>query len=519
MPATVEERPSPTPEYPTFERIDSATRPGRRPMDLLRTARSVRSYDAATLVRLAIVAAAVVGAIWAVDRYGRHYTFLDMNVYHGAMVYWTHGGDLYSFIAPGTTLGFTYPPFAALVMTPIAVLPTVAAGWVNLIASVAALAIILAWLLIPIADRHGVPRWFAVALATPLAAATEPMRETLGFGQVNILLALLVYADFMALRNRARISAARLAADAGNTRTGRPGTASQDFAGRSTRAGDPGPVPAGETVRRMWNAGTWAGVGVGLATAIKLTPGLFIVYFVVTRQWRAAITSAATAVGTTLLAFAVTGGNTAAYFTTVLPDTGRVGEVDATANQSLAGVLARLYDSPTTPTLMWLAFAALLLAVGLIRAGNAHNEGDELAAFTLVGLTANVICPISWTHHLVFVIPALIVLGDAAARRRRAVRGLAARGPWTWGPAGVPALAGLRQAAAAVGVFWLFVVSPIWRYEHKLPDVSHYQDGLHGALAENSLALALIALVVLLPWRPGADPAFCTGPIRKGPRR
>ena len=95
--------------------------------------------------------------------------------------------------------------------------------------------------------------------------------------------------------------------------------------------------------------------------------------------------------------------------------------------------------------------------------------GDELAAFTIVGLTGNAICPISWSHHLVFLIPALVVLGDSALRRRRAVRGLALRGPWSRGPAGIPALAGLGRAVAALGVYLLFVVSPIWMYEHKLP--------------------------------------------------
>ena len=29
--------------------------------------------------------------------------------------------------------------------------------------------------------------------------------------------------------------------------------------------------------------------GIGLATAVKLTPALFIVYLMITRQWRAAI--------------------------------------------------------------------------------------------------------------------------------------------------------------------------------------------------------------------------------------
>jgi alpha-1,2-mannosyltransferase len=136
-----------------------------------------------------------------------------------------------------------------------------------------------------------------------------------------------------------------------------------------------------------------------------------------------------------------------------------------------------------------------------------------VAAFTLVGLTANAISPISWSHHLVFVIPALVILVDTALRHRSAARGFAPRGMFTRGPGGIPALAGLPAALAALGIYAVFVVSPIWRFEHKLQNgVSHYHDGLHGALAENSLALIIIALIVLLPWRSGAEPAFYAEP-------
>jgi alpha-1,2-mannosyltransferase len=459
MPATVGERPHVTPDQSTELRL------GR-----------------GTLVRLGIVAVAVLGAIWAVSRYGRHYTFFDLKIYHGAMVWWTHGGNLYDFVSPGTTLGFTYPPFAALAMAPMAVLPTIVAGWLNTLVSLAALTLLLTWLLVPVADRYSWPRWFPVALAVPLAAATEPVRETLGFGQVNLMLAVLIYADFVVLRNKAKLA---------GPESGAPVT--------------------GSRLRRMWATGTLAGVGVGLATAIKLTPGLFVIYFMITKQWRAAATSAVTAVGVTAVTFVIGGPETITYFTSVISDTQRVGAVDATANQALSGLLARLYDSPTTPTLMWLAFAMLILAVGLSRASTAHAEGDELTAFTLVGLTANVVCPISWTHHMVFLIPALVVLVDTALRRRAAARALASRGLWTRGPVGIPALAGLRHAVGALGIYLVFVVS-IWGFEHKLPKVSHYANGLVGALGENSIALAIIALVAFLPWRPGADPAFYPEP-------
>ncbi|MFB9234593.1 glycosyltransferase 87 family protein [Plantactinospora siamensis] len=441
--------------------------------------------DSRTVTRLAAVALTCYLSWLAIGAFGRPYNFFDLKIYHGAVAWWAAGNDLYGFVAPRTTLGFTYPPFAALTMLPMAPLRVGMAGLINVLASLGTLAVVLTALLKPIAERMRWPLWFGVALAVPLAAAIEPVRETLGYGQVNLLLFGLVMADLIALRWRAR---------------------------RVLR----GPVTGG-LLRRCWLGGAWAGVGIGLATAIKLTPALFIVHLLLTRQWRAAFTAMATAAGVTLATFAVAGRASTTYFTEVLWDTGRVGEPDATPNQSLAGMLARLYDSMETPGLIYLAFAVLLLAVGLSRAASAHADGDELTAFTIIGLTANVISPISWTHHLVFVVPAVIILADAASRRRAASRGLRRTTAAPTGLNGIgglrspiwyPTLTGARHAAAAVALYALFLISPIWPYEHQLPAVSHYQDGLFGALMENSLAIALIVLVAALPWRPGAEPVF-----------
>jgi hypothetical protein len=429
--------------------------------------RTIHRIDPVVVARIGIVASLVLGSMLAVDVFGRYYILFDLKIYHGAMVWWASGGDLYRFIAPGMTLGYTYPPFAGLAMLPMAALSTTAAGWANFLLNLAALGFITTVLVGPVARRHGWPVWFAVGVVVPVAAATEPVRETLGFGQINLILAALVVLDLVGLRRRSR--AAREGAPQGRL--------------------------------RFWRAGGWAGAGIGLATAVKLTPALFILYLLVTRQWRAAATAAGTAFGVTAAAFLIAPKESAEYWSSVVWHTERVGQVDMTPNQSLSGVLARLYDSAVTPGLMWLAFAVLLLAVGLSRAATAHGEGDELTAFTLVALTANAICPISWSHHFVFVVPAVFVLADTALRRHTAARGLRI--------GRFPALTGLRHAVAALGVYLLFVYSPIWPYEHKLQDgVSHYADGMLGVLAENSLALTAIMLVALLPWRPGAEPAF-----------
>ncbi|MEU8070887.1 MULTISPECIES: glycosyltransferase 87 family protein [unclassified Micromonospora] len=441
--------------------------------------------DRRIAMRLGVVAAVSYAAWLAIGAFGRPYNFFDMKIYHGAVLWWAGGNELYDFVAPSTTLGFTYPPFAALVMLPMSWLPVDGAGFVNALASIGALAVVLAALLRPIVDRLGWPLWFSVGIATPLAVAIEPSRETLGYGQVNLLLFALIMADMVGLRWRAKRGTHHETADS--------------------------------PLARFVYSGAWAGVGIGLATAVKLTPALFVAYLMLTRQWRAALTAVATTIGVTIATFGVLGEESRAYFTGVLWQTERVGAADMTANQSLAGLLARLYDSIETPGLLWLAFSVLVLALGLSRAMSARADGDELTAFTLVGLTANVISPISWSHHLIWVIPAIIVLADAAVRRREASRGLPPRGTGSPSATGVPALrppiwyptlTGLRHGAGALVLYLLFLISPIWPYEHQLPEVSHYQDGLFGALMENSLAIALIVLVAALPWRPGAEPAF-----------
>lgn len=243
----------------------------------------------AQVVGVVVLAAAVTAflAVAAV-RHG----FFDLKVYYGALTWWVHdGGEIYDYLKPNTQYGFTYPPFAALVMLPMAYLPWTAAIVVSVLASVVTTTVLIWWLVDPIARRAGWTRWFALAVALCLAAAFEPMRETVNFGQVNTLLLFLVAVDLLRL------------------------------------------LPTGNR---------WAGVGIGLATAIKLTPGVFIVYLLVTGRWRAALTASGTAAGVSLLAGALFPDASREFWTEALWNTGRVGELAFVSNQSLRGVVARL---------------------------------------------------------------------------------------------------------------------------------------------------------------------------------
>jgi alpha-1,2-mannosyltransferase len=322
---------------------------------------------AATAGRVAVVAAVALAVGIGHHWYGNRHHYYDLRIYDEAIRWWAGGQPLYSFSHFDRIqgpLGFTYPPFAALLMYPMAWVSLGTVETVVLVANLAALAVTTVWLVVPLADRHGWPRWFVLGLALPLVTTLEPIRETITFGQINLLLAALVVGDLLRL------------------------------------------VPKGSR---------WAGVGVGLATAIKLTPGIFIVYLLVTRRWRAAATATGTAAAATLLAAAVAPHDSWRYWTFSVWEANQVGHLDRIPNQAIWGTLLRLAAPHQPSRLVWLAVVALVAGYGLWRASRAARAGDELVGMTLAGLVGLLISPVSWQHHLYWFVPAIVVLVDGAA--------------------------------------------------------------------------------------------------------
>ncbi|GGY32868.1 glycosyltransferase 87 family protein [Streptomyces djakartensis] len=301
---------------------------------------------------LVLVLATVVTAFTATVPLLRDW--FDLRVYHGSIDSWVHhGGRIYDYRVPGTTYGFTYPPFAAVVMLPMALLDLGTAVMAALLLNLAALVVVLRLLAGPAWRRLG---WYGWAVTACLLPLFEPLRDTFSFGQVNLLLLALVLTD-----------AALLA-------TGR------------TR---------------------WAGIGIGLAAAIKLTPALFIGLLLVAGRWRAAAVATTVALGATAVAARVDPGASRFYWTDALWDTDRVGRLGYVSNQSLQGVLARLGEPERA---WWAAGVVVVLAVWALRARRAADAGDWTAAFALTGLAACLVSPITWVHHLVWLLPSFAVL-------------------------------------------------------------------------------------------------------------
>jgi alpha-1,2-mannosyltransferase len=162
-------------------------------------------------------------------------------------------------------------------------------------------------------------------------------------------------------------------------------------------------------------SGRWRGVLVGVATAIKLTPGIFIVYFALTRQWAAAVRAAVTAAACAALAFAIAPGPSREFWLHLVFDANRPGSPAYYGNQSLLGALERLHA-----VWLWVPLGLVLGCVGLWRATRAHRAGAEVTAVALVGLTALVVSPISWQHHAVWIVAAAAALIAWATTPKRA---------------------------------------------------------------------------------------------------
>jgi alpha-1,2-mannosyltransferase len=334
---------------------------------------------------------------------------LDLAVYREAGRVVLHGGDPYAADFGRhlrVPLPFTYPPFAALVSVPLGVLsePVAIVAWTTLSLS---LLVAMVWLVMGRSLRQPI----LLGLIAGALAWTVPLNETISFGQVNLVLAMACLLDC--------------------TRTSRH-----------------------------------RGVLVGVATAIKLTPGLFIAYFALTRQWAAAARAAVTASVCALLAAAVLPGPSRRYWFHLVFSPSRTGDPGYYTNQSVFGTLARLHLAQW----LWVPLALGVGALGMWRAARAHQEGHEIAAVALVGLTGVLVSPISWQHHAVWIV---LVVGVLAA--------------WAITP---------RRALAAVATLGIFLLPLPWLGSRLMAD--GFAPVL-GSLLENSYVLAFLALLIVLP--------------------
>src|SRR4051794_35507942 len=104
------------------------------------------------MILAALAAAAASMLVWSAI----HHYYFDSGVYAGAVRYWFRdGGLVYDYLTEGTPYGFTYPPFAGLVMVPMAYLPLWLIATIASIATVLATVLVTWWFVAPLIRRCG----------------------------------------------------------------------------------------------------------------------------------------------------------------------------------------------------------------------------------------------------------------------------------------------------------------------------------------------------------------------------
>ncbi len=338
-------------------------------------------FQVAGWVLLWLLAAAALGyATWLLIWHANYR--IDIDVYRMGGQAWLNNRPLYTggvlFHTPiGLNLPFTYPPLAAVAFCPFAWLGLPAAS-VAITLTTLTLLIVSTLIVLTRLDVWAVSRvapgpawlrrcWLAVLIAAAAAIWLEPIKSNFAYGQINVVLMTLVIADC---------------------------------------------IPR----RTAWPRGVLLGIGI----ALKLTPAVFLLYFLLRRDTRAALTAVGSFAAATLAGFVVAWGDSWEYWTDTVRNTDRIGSADLNTNQNIAGTLARLGLSEDQRFALWVAGCLLVLAVTIWATRRVLDAGEPALAVICVALFGLVVSPVSWSHHWVWMLPAVLVTAVLAWRRRNA---------------------------------------------------------------------------------------------------
>jgi alpha-1,2-mannosyltransferase len=311
---------------------------------------------------IVLIGAGVVAAVWMLHPYHHKFDLIDLAVYRAAGKAVLHDRSVFGpYVAHQLRipLPFIYPPVAAVFAIPFTLMP---AGVANAL-----------WTLISLALLFGVVKLcfepvtrgsvLAITLAFGVALALTPVQENLRFGQLGIALMACCVFDCMLPRTR-------------------------------------------------WPRGAL----VGVAAAVKLVPAIFVPYLWLTGRRRAAYVAIATFLGCTAIGWIADASDSREFFRH------RMFEPTSPkyfSNQSLEGMLQR-FIGPWR--LIWLPIVAVIVVFGLWQAARASRAGDELRGVAITGLIGVIASPISWVHHIVWIVPVIAaILATGTEKGRRAL--------------------------------------------------------------------------------------------------
>lgn len=280
---------------------------------------------------------------------------IDLDVYRRSAELFMQGKDFYN-VDP-SLLPFIYPPIAVLMSVPFALF--------DLFATQVFWLVLNGLMVMALVYRLGFKGWQLSIVSTAAIWLIEPMRMTLGFGQVNIFLMGLVAYDLL-----------------------------------------PGPRLLGNRKRILPQG--WL---TGIATAIKLTPALFAVYLFLSGRIKPAIVAFVSFVVATVIGWIVLPGASLDFWGRLIGgDSGINAGLKYYTNQSVIGSYVRFTGvEPDGIPLGGLVLALLVILIGVVAAVLWHRLGHAGYAVCLAALTSLLASPISWSHHFVWILPLAII--------------------------------------------------------------------------------------------------------------
>lgn len=332
---------------------------------------------------LAVIAVAELISVIMVSAIDPH-AHIDGEVYQLGAQAWLDGRPIYHDLPAtdsGLRLPFIYPPFAAIVFTPLALVSKPAAIAMIMIVTHLSLLVTLyvvlraSTFLAPYRDRA----LLVAAAVLPMATITEPVKETITYAQINVVLMVLVAVDCLW-----RVDGERKL-----------------------------PYPRGLLI--------------GVAAGLKLTPAAFLLFFLLRRDYRAIVTSIVTFLVTVLIGVVLAFDGSKRFwlkevFASSEVDFGPSFEGNASTyagNVSLRSLLSKLQVPEPWLTIAYGTLIVIMLLLALAGMVYALRKRDLPTALCLNAILGLLVSPISWSHHWVWAVPALALLIGAAYRNRR----------------------------------------------------------------------------------------------------
>lgn len=305
---------------------------------------------------------------------------IDLKVYRFAVITAWHGVDPYSVAQSGGRnipigalpkggLSFVYPPFSLLLFAPFAALSLAVSGVLWTALSVVALQASVFFPLRGLGVRH--PLAFAVALTVP-ALFLSPVDQALQAGQLSLPLLGMVVLDLH--------------------------------------------------LPDQWR---FKGMLIGLAAGLKLVPGIFVLYLLVMRRFRAAAVAAITTLATMLVGFVLFPRYSMSFWSVLVFDTDRIAPPGWIPNESLQATTARVFHSAASSFWPWIVCTLAVLVVGAVVLLYSHALGEETLGIAAVALVSLLVSPVSWHHYWVWLVPVAVYVAGLAVRYRSALLGAA----------------------------------------------------------------------------------------------